>query len=160
MHFTAEKVTFLLECYVWLKAFIFVFVIQLPPNISNSVVLSEAEKQLLASVDAVPVVNPAFEDDKLKNIFQYYSLIPDEMDLEVHKYASELLHDEKINEAWQVLLSTDIVWLFWKFTRKTLLLFQPKLAFLETSPFRLNLIQIISSTFRFVITNFALVKLL
>jgi hypothetical protein len=84
-------------------------VIQLPSNISNSAVLSAAQKQLLANVEEIPVVNPAFEDDKLKNIFQYYSLIPDEMDLEVHRYASELLQQQKIDEAWQVLLSSDIV---------------------------------------------------
>ena len=83
--------------------------IQLPTNISNSLVLSEAQKQLLASVEEIPVVNPAFEDNKLKNIFQYYSLIPDQMDLEVHRYASELLQQQKIEEAWQVLLSSDIV---------------------------------------------------
>ena len=27
---------------------------------------------------------PAFEDDKLKNIFQYYSTDPDEMENELH----------------------------------------------------------------------------
>jgi 5,10-methenyltetrahydromethanopterin hydrogenase len=84
-------------------------VIQLPLNITNSTVLTSEEKQQLAGVNEIPVVDPAFEDEKLKNIFQYYSLMPDEMDLEIHKYASALLHQEKVNEAWQVLLSTDVI---------------------------------------------------
>ena len=83
--------------------------IQLPPNINDSPVLTAAEKQQLAQVDAIPVVDPAFEDERLKNIFQYYSLVPEEMDIEVHKYASELLAQKKVNEAWQVLLSSDII---------------------------------------------------
>jgi 5,10-methenyltetrahydromethanopterin hydrogenase len=84
-------------------------VIQLPENIINSTVLTSEEKQQLAGINEIPVVDPAFEDEKLKNIFQYYSLIPDEMDLEIHKYASELLHEKKVKEAWQVLLSADII---------------------------------------------------
>lgn len=83
--------------------------IQLPNNVSNSNILTKEEKQQLANVAELPAVDPAFEDDKLKNIFQYYSLVPDEMDVEVHKYASELLIQQKVNEAWQVLLSSDVI---------------------------------------------------
>jgi 5,10-methenyltetrahydromethanopterin hydrogenase len=83
-------------------------VISLPQNIVNSTVLSSEEKQQLAGVTEIPVVDPAFEDEKLKNIFQYYSLMPEEMDLEIHKYASALLHQKKVKEAWQVLLSTEV----------------------------------------------------
>lgn len=64
---------------------------------------------LLSSVNAVPVVDPSFEDDKLKNIFQYYSITPDQMDVEVQKYASELLQQQRIQEAWQVLLLADVI---------------------------------------------------
>ncbi len=83
--------------------------ITLPQNIKNSKILTAEQLELLATVNEQPIVNPAFEDDKLKNIFQYYSLTPDEMDKEVHKYAAELLDQQKINEAWQVLLSNEIV---------------------------------------------------
>ena len=47
----------------------------------------------------------AFNDDKLKNIIQYFSINPDDMDKELHSYAKTLLDAGKVNEAWQVLLS-------------------------------------------------------
>lgn len=47
-----------------------------------------------------------FEDDRLKNIIQYYSINPDEMEKELHLYAKELLEKRKVDEAWQVLLSS------------------------------------------------------
>jgi len=84
-------------------------VIQLPENINNSSILNNEEKQLLSSVAEIPVVDPAYEDDTLKNIFQYYSLIPDEMDIEVHKYAANLLHQGKVKDAWQVLLTCELI---------------------------------------------------
>ena len=51
-------------------------------------------------------IDPAFNDDRLKNIIQYYSINPDEMEKELHIYAKELLDAGKVNEAWQVLLSS------------------------------------------------------
>lgn len=82
--------------------------IELPANIKNSSLLTNDNKKLLSTVEAMPVVDPSFEDDTLKNIFQYYSLNPDEMEIEVHKYASKLLTEGKVNAAWQVLLTNDI----------------------------------------------------
>jgi flavin reductase (DIM6/NTAB) family NADH-FMN oxidoreductase RutF len=78
----------------------------LPENIRNSKVLSGNDLGQLANVHDAPIIDAAFEDDKLKNIFQYYSLSPDEMENEIHLYARELLNDGKVSEAWQVLLST------------------------------------------------------
>jgi flavin reductase (DIM6/NTAB) family NADH-FMN oxidoreductase RutF len=78
----------------------------LPENIRNSKVLTGNNLGQLANVHDAPVIDPAFEDDKLKNIFQYYSLSPDEMESEIHIYAKELLKEGKVPEAWQVLLST------------------------------------------------------
>jgi len=46
-----------------------------------------------------------FEDEKLKNIIQYFSLNTEEMDKELHKYAKQLLDAGKVKEAWQVLLT-------------------------------------------------------
>jgi hypothetical protein len=51
------------------------------------------------------MIDPAFEDEKLKNIFQYYAVDPDEMEKELHLYAAELLDKGKVAEAWQVLLA-------------------------------------------------------
>ena len=81
----------------------------LPESISKSSILSSTELELLMKVKELPTVNPYFTDDKLKNIFQYYSLTPEEMDTEIHRYASELLNEGKVDEAWQVLLSTDVM---------------------------------------------------
>ena len=81
----------------------------LPESISKSSILSITQLELLVEVKELPTVNPSFTDDRLKNIFQYYSLTPEEMDAEIHRYASELLNEGKVDEAWQVLLSTDVM---------------------------------------------------
>ncbi|MEO7263300.1 MAG: flavin reductase family protein [Ferruginibacter sp.] len=77
----------------------------LPETIRQSKILSGNDLGMLANVNELPFINPAFEDDKLKNIIQYYSINPEEMDLELHRYAKELLDAGKLNEAWQVLLA-------------------------------------------------------
>ncbi len=77
----------------------------LPETIRNSHILTANNLGQLANVHEMPFVDPAFYDDKLKNIIQYYSINPDEMDKELHRYAKELLDQGKVNEAWQVLLA-------------------------------------------------------
>jgi flavin reductase (DIM6/NTAB) family NADH-FMN oxidoreductase RutF len=77
----------------------------LPENIRNSKILTGNNLGQLANVNEPPFVDPAFEDDQLKNIFQYYSADPLEMEKELHLYAKELLDDGKVKEAWQVLLA-------------------------------------------------------
>lgn len=77
----------------------------LPENIRNSKILTGNNLGQLANVSEIPFVDPAFEDDKLKNIFQYYSINPEDMEKELHLYAKELLDDGKVTEAWQVLLA-------------------------------------------------------
>jgi flavin reductase (DIM6/NTAB) family NADH-FMN oxidoreductase RutF len=59
----------------------------------------------LANVAELPVVDPSFDDDHLKNIIQYYSVDPSEMEQELHRYAGKLLDEGKVKEAWQVLLA-------------------------------------------------------
>lgn len=77
----------------------------LPESIRRSEILSANNLGQLANVHEMPFVDPAFTDDKLKNIIQYYSINPDEMDKELHRYAKELLDAGKVTEAWQVLLA-------------------------------------------------------
>ena len=77
----------------------------LPESIRNSTVLSGNHLGQLANVHEMPFVDPTFNDDKLKNIIQYYSINPKEMDLELQRYAKELLDEGKVNEAWQILLA-------------------------------------------------------
>ncbi len=77
----------------------------LPESIRKSNILSGNNLGQLGNVHEMPFVDPAFNDDKLKNIIQYYSINPDEMDKELHSYAKELLDAGKVSEAWQVLLA-------------------------------------------------------
>jgi hypothetical protein len=77
----------------------------LPGAIKNSKILSGNDLGRLANVHELPFISPTFEDDKLKNIFQYYSMDPSEMEKELHLYAIELLNQGKLYEAWQVLLA-------------------------------------------------------
>ncbi|MEJ7674769.1 MAG: hypothetical protein WKF59_19255 [Chitinophagaceae bacterium] len=59
----------------------------LPENIRNSKILTGNNLGQLANVNETPFVDTAFEDDQLKNIFQYYSADPLEMEKELHLYA-------------------------------------------------------------------------
>lgn len=77
----------------------------LPTSIKNSNILTGNNLGQLANVNELPVVDPAFNNDKLKNIIQYYSVNPVEMEKELHHYAKILLDEGKISEAWQVLLA-------------------------------------------------------
>jgi flavin reductase (DIM6/NTAB) family NADH-FMN oxidoreductase RutF len=77
----------------------------LPESIRKSNILSGNDLGQLANVNEMPVVDPAFDDDKLKNIISYFSINPDEMDKELHRYAKALLAEGKVHEAWQVLLA-------------------------------------------------------
>lgn len=79
----------------------------LPEDIRNSKILTGNHLGQLANVNEMPFIDPAFNDDRLKNIIQYYSINPTEMDEELHRYAKELLDAGKVNEAWQVLLADD-----------------------------------------------------
>ncbi|HKO80438.1 MAG TPA: hypothetical protein VJU78_08590, partial [Chitinophagaceae bacterium] len=77
----------------------------LPENIRSSNILSGNNLGQLANVQELPVIDPSFDDDHLKQIIQYYNLNPDEMEKELHLYAKKLLDEGKVREAWQVLLS-------------------------------------------------------
>ncbi|SFD30321.1 NADH-FMN oxidoreductase RutF, flavin reductase (DIM6/NTAB) family [Chitinophaga sp. CF118] len=77
----------------------------LPVTIRNSSILTGNNLGQLANVQQQPVIDPAFEDAHLRNIFQYYSITPEEMEKELHRYAQKLLEKEQVQEAWQVLLA-------------------------------------------------------
>jgi hypothetical protein len=53
----------------------------------------------------MPEVHPSFDDEHLKNIIQYFSINPDEMEKELHQYAARLLDEGRVDDAWQVLLA-------------------------------------------------------
>ncbi|HET9057456.1 MAG TPA: flavin reductase family protein [Chitinophagaceae bacterium] len=76
----------------------------LPESIRNSKILTGNNLGQLGNVHEMPVIDPTFEDARLKEIVQYFSASPEEMDKELHKYAKKLLDAGKVREAWQVLL--------------------------------------------------------
>ena len=77
----------------------------LPPIIRNSRLLTGNQLAQLANVHEVPTIDPAFNDAKLRSIFQYYAYNPEELEIEIFMYAIELLDKEKTEAAWQVLLT-------------------------------------------------------
>src|SRR5688572_25144978 len=77
----------------------------LPESIRNSDILTGNDLGHLANVREMPIIEPSFDDTHLKNIIQYYSLNPDDMEKELHVYAKKLLAEGKVREAWQVLLA-------------------------------------------------------
>jgi len=77
---------------------------QLPVSLRNSSVLSGNDLAQLANVQEMPSIDPSFDDEQLKQIFQYFSLNPDEMEYELHLYAKKLLARGMLSAAWQVLL--------------------------------------------------------
>jgi flavin reductase (DIM6/NTAB) family NADH-FMN oxidoreductase RutF len=77
----------------------------LPVHIRNSTILSGNDLGQLANVHDLPVIEPSFDDPHLKQIIQYYSINPDEMEKELQLYAKKLLANGQVQEAWQVLLA-------------------------------------------------------
>lgn len=77
----------------------------LPENIRNSKILTGNDLGHLANVNEMPAINPGFEDGHLKQIIQYYSINPEEMEKELHIYAQKLLKQGDTDAAWQVLLA-------------------------------------------------------
>lgn len=78
----------------------------LPASIRNSSILTGNNLGQLGNVHEIPSIDPAFSDDHLKNIIQYYSISPDEMERELHTYAKKLLENNQVQEAWQILLAS------------------------------------------------------
>jgi flavin reductase (DIM6/NTAB) family NADH-FMN oxidoreductase RutF len=79
----------------------------LPESIRLSKILNGNHLGQLANVNELPVVEPSFDDDQLKQIIQYFSLDPAEMEKEIQSYAARLLNEGKVYEAWQVLLASE-----------------------------------------------------
>jgi flavin reductase (DIM6/NTAB) family NADH-FMN oxidoreductase RutF len=77
----------------------------LPESVRTSTILTGNHLGQLANVNEFPVIQPSFDDDDLKNIIQYYSLNPADMEKELHTYAAKLIDEGKLYEAWQVLLT-------------------------------------------------------
>ena len=77
----------------------------LPSSVRSSKLLTGNHLGQLANVQEIPVIDPTFHDDHLKQIIQYYSTSPEEMEKELHGYAAKLLNAGDVSAAWQVLLA-------------------------------------------------------
>ena len=80
---------------------------RLPISISTSKTFTSANLQLLVSVIDIPYIEATFNDNRLKTIIQYYAIDPTEMEQELHIYAKELLDQNNVLAAWQVLLVSE-----------------------------------------------------
>jgi flavin reductase (DIM6/NTAB) family NADH-FMN oxidoreductase RutF len=78
----------------------------LPLSVRSSTILTGNDLAQLANVNEFPNVDATFNDDNLKNIIQYFSINPEEMERELHSYAKKLLEEGKVNLAWQILLAS------------------------------------------------------
>lgn len=77
----------------------------LPDSIRKSTILTGNHLGQLANVHDMPLIDPSYADDHLKQIVQYYSLNPEEMEKELHLHAKKLLDEGRVGDAWQVLLA-------------------------------------------------------
>lgn len=77
---------------------------QLPASIRNSKLLTGNHLGQLANVQSVPDIDPAFTDEKVTHIAQYFSINPEDMEQELHRHAAALLDQQQVDRAWQVLL--------------------------------------------------------
>ena len=77
----------------------------LPASIRKSSVLTGNQLAQLANSTSLPEIDPSFDDAHVRQIIQYYSINPEEMERELHKHAASLLEQNKVQEAWQVLLA-------------------------------------------------------
>lgn len=73
----------------------------LPENIRNSEVLTGNHLGKLANVQRIPDTDPGFINDHLKSITSNPDISSRN---ELHLFAAQLLDENRINEAWQVLM--------------------------------------------------------
>jgi flavin reductase (DIM6/NTAB) family NADH-FMN oxidoreductase RutF len=78
----------------------------LPETVRNSRILTGNHLGKLANVEQLPVIDLSFTDDKLSHILENASLPHSNIGSEIHSYSARLLDENKIAEAWQVLLKT------------------------------------------------------
>jgi hypothetical protein len=79
----------------------------LPESIRKSSVLSGNDLGKLANFPEQPTIDPRFEDAHVRQIIQYYSLNPEELERELQLHAKNLLEKGEVENAWQVLLSAE-----------------------------------------------------
>jgi flavin reductase (DIM6/NTAB) family NADH-FMN oxidoreductase RutF len=74
----------------------------LPPFIRNSKYLTNNEQALLANIDVIPDYDPFFRDERWE--IMSWMLKSDRQEELVYEYVRDLIHEQKIHYAWQLLL--------------------------------------------------------
>jgi hypothetical protein len=77
----------------------------LPENIRTSQVLSGNDLGILANSTEIPIVAPAADNERLRQILQDYNHDQQLLQQAQHQYAKELLSRHEVDLAWQVLLA-------------------------------------------------------
>jgi len=77
----------------------------LPDAIRHSPILTGNHLGQLANVHELPAIDPAYDNPRLRDIIRYYAVNPEDMEKELHRFAAELLDQNHVSEAWQVLLA-------------------------------------------------------
>ena len=83
----------------------------LPASVRNSHIFSGNDLGLLGSVSELPSIDLSFDDPRLKDIIQYFSVSPEEMEVELQHHAKYLLGCGRVKEAWQILLYNQGEWI-------------------------------------------------
>src|SRR5690606_14360264 len=78
---------------------------QLPESIRQSKVLTGNDLGMLANVSEIPAHSALRSDDRLRHIVREFSSDQQAREHALHVYAQELLARQKVEEAWQVLLT-------------------------------------------------------
>jgi flavin reductase (DIM6/NTAB) family NADH-FMN oxidoreductase RutF len=76
----------------------------LPENIRTSKILTGNHLGMLANVQQIPSPDTAFSDTHLENLYTDLPVDSAELKIKKHQYAAGLLDENKIDEAWQVLI--------------------------------------------------------
>ena len=77
----------------------------LPDEVRTSEVLTGNHLAQLANVSAFPARDEKFEDERLHAIFQYFKR-ENNLRKRIHTYVKELIDENRIDHAWQVLLNS------------------------------------------------------
>jgi flavin reductase (DIM6/NTAB) family NADH-FMN oxidoreductase RutF len=77
----------------------------LPDHIRNSKILTGNHLGMLATVPQIPTADSAFKDQYIEDLRKNKSLRPEDFEIKKHQYAGNLLDENKVSEAWQILNS-------------------------------------------------------
>jgi flavin reductase (DIM6/NTAB) family NADH-FMN oxidoreductase RutF len=77
----------------------------LPSSVRHSDILTGNDLGMLANVTEMPLPDPAFYNRRVKSIQKDFSADTLGMQTALQRYAKELLEDNLVKEAWQVLLA-------------------------------------------------------